>query len=171
MNDEVSVAELLEREGWTETDRRAQGKLRMMAVMLAVVIGCGLAAILVHIGSQAPQADAPSVLDLPRGPTGGLDGGGVPPNPGSAKQTAGSSTVVVTNQAGPLQAGVPWTTTGSTSTTGGATGSNVTPTTDSTPESAPTSSTESAGGNGSTGPRNGPPATTTPNCRLLIFFC
>lgn len=98
MNDEVSVTELLEREGWGELNRKPNGRMRLVAVMLAVVLGCGLAALLVHIGSESSQADSPSLFNLPHGPTGGLAGGGVPSSPTGSEVTDTSATVVVTNE-------------------------------------------------------------------------
>ncbi|MTD56971.1 hypothetical protein [Amycolatopsis pithecellobii] len=107
MNDEVSVAELLEREGWGGPARKSNGRMRMTAVMLAVVLGCGLAALLVHFGSKEPQADSPSVFNLPHPPTGGLAGGGVAVTPSGSEVTATNKTIVVTNQApGAVGAGI-----------------------------------------------------------------
>jgi hypothetical protein len=108
VNDEVSVTELLEREGWREVDPAPKGRMRVVAVMLAVVIGCGLAALLVHFGSQNPQADGPSVFDTPHGPTGGLAGGGVPASPYETDVTSTGTSVVVTNEAAPGIDAIPW---------------------------------------------------------------
>ncbi|GHF44237.1 hypothetical protein FHX82_001884 [Amycolatopsis bartoniae] len=111
MNDEVSVAELLEREGWGEPPSKPNGRMRVVAVMLAVVLGCGIAALLVHFGSQSTQADG-TLFQLPHGPTGGLAGGGVPAEPPSGTETtAGNTTVVVTNVSevqGTGSDGIPW---------------------------------------------------------------
>lgn len=107
MNDEVSVAALLEREGWDEPYRKPSGRMRTTAVMLAVVLGCGLAALLVHFGSKNSEADSPSLFNQPHPPTGGLAGGGVPSLPTGSEVTASTTTVVVTNQApGAVAAGV-----------------------------------------------------------------
>ncbi|WP_328446008.1 hypothetical protein [Amycolatopsis sp. NBC_00438] len=78
MNDEVSVAELLVREGWG--DRPVQSRWRVVAVMLAVVIGCGAAAVLVAFSSgQVHQDAAPvdqiKVVPMPQRTT-GLGGAG-----------------------------------------------------------------------------------------------
>lgn len=111
MNDEVSVTELLEREGWGELDRKPNGRMRVVAVMLAVVLGCGLAAILVHFGSLNSEADSPSVFNLPHAPTGGLAGGGVPATPTGSEITGLNTTVVVTNETevdGTGLDGIPW---------------------------------------------------------------
>lgn len=111
VNDEVSVAELLEREGWQEDPSAASSRFRVVAVMLAVVLGCGLAAILVHLGSQAQQADSPNpaIFDLPHGPTGGLAGGGVPAGPEETEVTGTTTSITVTNEAAPGGSnGIPW---------------------------------------------------------------
>ncbi|WP_020663024.1 hypothetical protein [Amycolatopsis benzoatilytica] len=59
MNDEVSVAELLVREGY---ERRmppaSRSRWRLVAVMLAVVVGCGAAAMLVSYGTTAYDGSA-----------------------------------------------------------------------------------------------------------------
>ncbi|WP_033291001.1 hypothetical protein [Amycolatopsis jejuensis] len=54
MNDEVSVAELLVREGHPgRMPPPSRSRWRMVAVMLAVVVGCGAAAVLVSYGTTA----------------------------------------------------------------------------------------------------------------------
>ncbi|WP_406640275.1 hypothetical protein [Amycolatopsis sp. WGS_07] len=59
MNDEVSVAELLVREGH---ERRipppSRSRWRMVSVMLAVIVGCGAAAMLVSYGTTANDGAA-----------------------------------------------------------------------------------------------------------------
>lgn len=110
MHDEVSVAEILEREGWDEAGTKKNGRMRTMAVMFAVVMGCGLAALLVHFGSQAPQGDS-ALLGLPHPPPGGLAGGGVPSDPATTEVTATDTTVVVTEETtvgGTIGDGIPW---------------------------------------------------------------
>ncbi|NKQ55260.1 hypothetical protein HFP15_20450 [Amycolatopsis sp. K13G38] len=171
MNDEVSVAELLEREGWSEVEPPRRGRLRVLAVMMAVVIGCGLAAIMVHFGSQNPQADSPSLLGLPHGPTGGLAGGGVPSEQSRTEITDTGTTVVVTNQLGHLAAAVPTTTKRPTTVT-------VTQSRDSsTPQLTPTTTTNSAqpsdSGSNSASNNPGAPTTTTKNtrCTFIIVWC
>jgi hypothetical protein len=61
VNDEVSVAELLVREGWGERPPPGSSRWRVVAVMLAVVIGCGTAAVLVAFGSGQVRQDAAPV--------------------------------------------------------------------------------------------------------------
>ncbi|HJQ46663.1 MAG TPA: hypothetical protein VJ870_10125 [Amycolatopsis sp.] len=173
MNDEVSVAALLEREGWTEADPRPKGRMRVLAVMMAVVMGCGLAALLVHLGAADPQADSPALIDVPHGPTGGLAGGGVPSNPSRTEKTDSATSVVVTNQASPLIVGVPWATTHSATKTETVTvtGSSVTSTANSKPETTTTTSAGPTGGNESSTAGTTPPPTTIPSCRLIVLFC
>ncbi|SFA93416.1 hypothetical protein SAMN05216266_102298 [Amycolatopsis marina] len=76
MDDEVSVAQLLEREGWDEHAPPKPGsRLRVLAVMGAVVLGCGVAAVLVRPApNEEPQALWPeetNVIGVPGTPTGG----------------------------------------------------------------------------------------------------
>lgn len=80
MNDEVSVAELLVREGH---ERRipppSRSRWRMVAVMLAVIVGCGAAAMLVSYGTTANDGAARitemRVIEMPdrTGGAGGVD--------------------------------------------------------------------------------------------------
>ena len=173
MNDEVSVAELLEREGWTEAERAPRRRLRVIAVMLAVVMGCGVAAVLVHIGSRDPQADAPPLFDAPHGPPGGLAGGGVPSNPSQTEVTDSDTSVVVTNQAGPVAAGVPWTSKRSTPKTSTVTVTEprVTPTPERTPETTTTTDSGPAGGNQPSTTENTSTTTTRNTCIFIIRWC
>ncbi|MFI5605722.1 hypothetical protein [Amycolatopsis sp. NPDC051903] len=54
VDEEVSVADLLVREGWGERlPPPSRSRWRMVAVMLAVVVGCGAAAVLVGFGTTA----------------------------------------------------------------------------------------------------------------------
>ncbi|TNC28224.1 hypothetical protein FG385_07330 [Amycolatopsis alkalitolerans] len=175
MNDEVSVAELLEREGWGEAQRKPGGRARVMAVMLAVVLGCGLAALLVHFGSMRSEADSPSLVNLPHPPTGGLAGGGVPSGPAPSEVTGRNTTVVVTNQRpGDVGAGInelpgrrpsretatqTVTVTGSQSQQDGP-NSTTSVTTTPTADSSPSNSTA-----------NTSPSRTTPSCVLIFIIC
>ncbi|RSM39168.1 hypothetical protein DMA12_30570 [Amycolatopsis balhimycina DSM 5908] len=74
MNDEISVAELLVREGWGDKPPPASARWRVVAVMLAVVIGCGAAAVLVAFGGTTRQDAAPvdqiQVIPFPQRTTG-----------------------------------------------------------------------------------------------------
>ncbi|GAA3552727.1 hypothetical protein GCM10022222_40480 [Amycolatopsis ultiminotia] len=80
MNDEVSVAELLVREGWGErVPPRSRSRWRMVAVILAVVVGCGAAAVLVSFGTtahdEAVRVTEMRVIEMPdrTGGAGGVD--------------------------------------------------------------------------------------------------
>ncbi|MEU4245940.1 hypothetical protein AB0F15_00860 [Amycolatopsis sp. NPDC026612] len=74
MNDEVSVAELLVREGWGDRPPSAGSRWRVVAVMLAVVVGCGAAAVLVAFGGHERQDASPvdriQVIPFPQRSTG-----------------------------------------------------------------------------------------------------
>lgn len=105
MNDEVSVAELLVREGWGERSGPGQSRWRVLAVMLAVVIGCGAAAVLVGLGGKgtpdASPVDQIQVIPFPQRttglggadqatdspPEGGTGGGDVVPGAGVPRET------------------------------------------------------------------------------------
>ncbi|MFJ7210687.1 hypothetical protein [Amycolatopsis sp. NPDC098790] len=105
MNDEVSVAELLVREGWGERSGPGQSRWRVLAVMLAVVIGCGAAAVLVGLGGKGTENASPvdqiQVIPFPgrttglggadqatdSPPEGGTGGGDVVPGVGVPRET------------------------------------------------------------------------------------
>ncbi|MEV7042456.1 hypothetical protein [Amycolatopsis sp. NPDC051061] len=170
MNDEVSVAELLVREGWGDRSGPGQSRWRVLAVMLAVVIGCGAAAVLVGLSGKGTENASPvdqiQVIPFPgrttglggadqatdSPPEGGTGGGDVVPGVGVPRET-------VTEVPGRAPATESSTTDTATTTTptSGDPGSSVTPTT-----SPP------AGGQ--------PPAHTTtqtpprPSCILIICW-
>jgi hypothetical protein len=106
VNDEVSVAELLVREGWGDRDAPGQSRWRVLAVMLAVVMGCGAAAVLVAFGGGKESQDASpvdqiQVIPFPQRttglggadqatdspPEGGTGGGDVVPGAGVPRET------------------------------------------------------------------------------------
>lgn len=105
MNDEVSVAELLVREGWGDRSGPGQSRWRVLAVMLAVVVGCGAAAVLVGLGGKGRQDASPvdqiQVIPFPQRttglggadqatdspPDGGTGGGDVLPGAGEHRAT------------------------------------------------------------------------------------
>ena len=105
MNDEVSVAELLVREGWGDRSGPGQSRWRVLAVMLAVVIGCGAAAVLVGLGGKGTENASPvdqiQVIPFPgrttglggadqatdSPPEGGTGGGDVVPGAGVPRET------------------------------------------------------------------------------------
>ncbi|MEV6896965.1 hypothetical protein [Amycolatopsis sp. NPDC051372] len=70
VDEEVSVAELLVREGWGERlPPPSRSRWRMVAVMVAVVVGCGAAAILVSFGTtandEATRLTEMKVIEMP----------------------------------------------------------------------------------------------------------
>ena len=174
MNDEVSVTEILEREGWQEDPSGPRSRFRVIAVLLAVVLGCGLAAILVHIGSQDSRTDSngPAVFNLPHGPTGGLAGGGVPASPDDTQVTGTSSSITVTNEAGSTGSTdsdwIPWTTKRHKATT-------VTVTESSTPPSSgkagATTTPAGTPGSATPGPNSSSAPSAPPSCVVLFLFC
>ncbi|WP_093571978.1 hypothetical protein [Amycolatopsis rubida] len=99
MNDEVSVAELLVREGH---ERRipppSRSRWRMVSVMLAVIVGCGAAAMLVSYGTTANDGAARitemRVIEMPdrTGGAGGVDETN-PPTPTGEETEEGTAGV------------------------------------------------------------------------------
>jgi hypothetical protein len=92
VNEEVSVADLLVREGWGErVPPPSRSRWRMVAVMLAVVVGCGAAAVLVGFGTTANDTAARvtemKVIEMPDR-TGGA-GGVSETNPPTVGGTSG----------------------------------------------------------------------------------
>ncbi|QRP45603.1 hypothetical protein [Amycolatopsis sp. FDAARGOS 1241] len=70
VDEEVSVADLLVREGWGERlPPPSRSRWRMVAVMLAVVVGCGAAAVLVGFGTtandEASRITEMKVIEMP----------------------------------------------------------------------------------------------------------
>jgi hypothetical protein len=182
VNDDVSVTRLSEPEGQYDAPSSAASRFRLVAVMLAVVLGCGLAAILVHLASTQQRADdqGQSVFDVPRGPTGGLAGGGVPSSRDETEVTDTSTKVTVTNEAPPTGSnGLPWATRRHPTSTVTVTQSSQPSTAGSTtrPPGNPRSGTNAGGGNGGNSTAKTPPpgnttSTTPPNlCLLGILFC
>ena len=173
MNDDVSVAELLEREGWREQPRSPRSRFQVMAVMLAVVLGCGLAAILVKVGADTQNDTDSSLFTLPSGPTGGLAGGGVPGDPNTTERTNSSSRVVVTNESPGAEDGddvIPWKTRSRTSTA-----TETVTVTDS--DQPPTSGAGAPSGTTGPGQPGTPPdgssttSTRTPPSCVLVILC
>jgi hypothetical protein len=170
VNDEVSVAELLVREGWG--DRPVQSRWRVVAVMLAVVIGCGAAAVLVAFSSgQVRQDAAPvdqiKVIPMPQRTTGlgGADQATDSPNDGGVGGGTGGDVVPGTHEGTVTE--VPGRTsdtesstessTATTTPTDGGPGTTVTPTT-----------TTPAGGQSPPPPTSSAPHQVT--CILIICW-
>jgi len=122
VDDEVSVAELLVREGWGDDESpAARSRWRVVAVMLAVVIGCGTAAVLVAFNGtprqDAQQVDQIRVIPMPDRTTGlgGADqstdspdeggvGGGTGDSPGTGTHTTKTVAHSATSSAVPTSA-------------------------------------------------------------------
>lgn len=182
MNDDVSVATLSDPEGQYDAPSSAASRFRVVAVMLAVVLGCGLAAILVHMASTEQRADdqGPSVFDVPHGPTGGLAGGGVPSSEDETEVTNTSTRITVTNQAPPTGGnGLPWANRRHSASTVTVTQQSSQP---STTGAAPHPGNPRSGTNGGVNPGGNsshdttPPGNTTntppsPPCLLGLLLC
>ncbi|MCR6485519.1 hypothetical protein M8542_22070 [Amycolatopsis sp. OK19-0408] len=167
MNDEVSVAELLVREGWGDRPESGQSRWRVLAVMLAVVMGCGVAAVLVGLSGKGTQDAAPvdqiHVIPFPQRttglggadqatdspPEGGTGGGDVVPGVGVPRET-------VTE--------VPGTTPTTDSST--ETSTTTTPTSGGPDSATPTTPTSPGGGHHP--PTTPPPP--RPTCILIICW-
>ncbi|WET80049.1 serine/threonine protein kinase [Amycolatopsis sp. QT-25] len=78
-DDDVSVADLLIREGWDDHEEsRAKSRWRVVAVVIAVVVACGTAAVLVGFDSAPEPIAQPNqigVIEMPKRPSenGGAD--------------------------------------------------------------------------------------------------
>ena len=150
MNDEVSVAELLVREGWGDRSGPGQSRWRVLAVMLAVVIGCGAAAVLVGLSGKGTENASPvdqiQVIPFPgrttglggadqatdSPPEGGTGGGDVVPGVGVPRETV---TEVPGSDPTTESSTDPATTT--TTSTSGDPSSSVTPTSTTPPQVPP----------------------------------
>ncbi|MEV5720861.1 hypothetical protein AB0L41_43945 [Amycolatopsis mediterranei] len=104
MNDEVSVAELLVREGWGDRPGPGQSRWRVVAVMLAVIVGCGAAAALVAFGGKeredASPVDQIQVIPFPQRTTGlgGADQATDSPPDGGIGGGTGGDVVTASNE-------------------------------------------------------------------------
>ncbi|WP_410562083.1 hypothetical protein [Amycolatopsis sp. cmx-4-61] len=104
MNDEVSVAELLVREGWGDRPGPGQSRWRVVAVMLAVIVGCGAAAALVAFSGKERQDASPvdqiQVIPFPQRTTGlgGADQATDSPPDGGIGGGTGGDVVTASNE-------------------------------------------------------------------------
>jgi hypothetical protein len=104
VNDEVSVAELLVREGWGDRPGPGQSRWRVVAVMLAVIVGCGAAAALVAFGGNERQDASPvdqiQVIPFPQRTTGlgGADQATDSPPDGGIGGGTGGDVVTASNE-------------------------------------------------------------------------
>lgn len=166
MNNEVWVTQPIPREAWDEAPpSKPKMRWRMVAVMAAVVLGCGAAAFLVHLGStvnrQAEQIEQVGIIQMPDRTT-GVAGPGTTPEPDPAPGGTGAGTQTTTKTTSSSQ--------DPTSET-----SSIEQASETTSTSETTSGTNPAT---TTPPRNTsqpepakpPPSTTkTTTCFLLIF--
>ncbi|WP_410638114.1 hypothetical protein [Amycolatopsis sp. lyj-346] len=175
MNDEISIAELLVREGWGDRPGPGQSRWRVVAVMLAVIVGCGAAATLVAFGGKERQDAAPvdqiQVIPFPQRTTGlgGADQATDSPSEGGIGGGTGGDVVTASNEHRGTVTEVPGRDPATTE-------SNSTGTT--TPATTPSGADPSTTGTPTTGnppPSGGRPPTPTttpraePSCVLLII--
>ncbi|MEU5257402.1 hypothetical protein [Amycolatopsis sp. NPDC021455] len=180
MNDEISVAELLVREGWGDNPPPASSRWRVVAVMMAVVIGCGAAAVLVAFGGKTRQDASPvdqiQVIPFPQRTTGlgGADQATDSPSDGGIGGGTGGDVVTAAGEHRGTVTEVPGSTAPATQSSGGS--STETPTTPTTtagpqpPGSSAATTTPPAGGHSPTPtpPQQQPPKPTT--CFLIICW-
>ena len=176
MNDEISVAELLVREGWGDSPPPTSSRWRVVAVMLAVVMGCGAAAVLVAFGGNTRQDASPvdqiQVIPFPQRTTGlgGADQATDSPSDGGIGGGTGGEVVTASGEHRGTVTEVPGRTpTTKSSSSGTENPVTTTPTTADLqpPGSSVTTTTPPAGGH--------PPATTTAppkptSCFLIICW-
>lgn len=171
MNDEVSVAELLVREGWGDRPGPGQSRWRVVAVMLAVIVGCGAAAALVAFGGNERQDAAPvdqiQVIPFPQRTTGlgGADQATDSPSDGGIGGGTGGDVVTASNEHRGTVTEVPGRDPATTD-------SNSTGT--ATPTATSGADPSTTGGATTTPPGNPPqpsrPPTTTPPPRTSCFL-
>jgi hypothetical protein len=95
VNNEVPVAQLLVRDGRNQSGPlNARSRWRVIAVMLAVVLGCGAAAVMVRVGSSARQQAQPTeqigIIQMPQR-TNGAAGADTTPDPESSAGVPGGN--------------------------------------------------------------------------------
>jgi hypothetical protein len=182
VNDEVSVAELLVREGWGDRPGPGQSRWRVVAVMLAVIVGCGAAAALVAFGGKERQDAAPvdqiQVIPFPQRTTGlgGADQATDSPPDGGIGGGTGGDVVTASNEHRGTVTEVPGRNP-ATETTGAGVGTGT-----ATPTATPSGSAPSATGSPTPTPTGNPPPsggrpptpTTTPRSEppcILGIIC
>ena len=181
MNDEISVAELLVREGWGDNPPPASSRWRVVAVMMAVVIGCGAAAVLVAFGGKTRQDDASpvdqiQVIPFPQRTTGlgGADQATDSPSDGGIGGGTGGDVVTAAGEHRGTVTEVPGRTAPATPTSSDTGSGTATPTTTPTtagiaPSGSPvTTTTPPAGGHSPTPTPPQQPKPTT--CFLIICW-
>ncbi|MEV6829314.1 hypothetical protein [Amycolatopsis sp. NPDC051102] len=178
MNDEVSVAELLVREGWGDRPGPGQSRWRVVAVMLAVIVGCGAAAALVAFGGKERQDASPvdqiQVIPFPQRTTGlgGADQATDSPHDGGIGGGTGGDVVPASGEHRGTVTEVPGRTSATeTGSTGTAT-PTATPTGGAGSSTPPTATTTPAGNPPPSGGHSPAPTTTPrpePSCVLLVI--
>jgi hypothetical protein len=170
VNDEVSVAELLVREGWGDRETPGQSRWRVLAVMLAVVMGCGAAAVLVAFGGGKESQDASpvdqiQVIPFPQRTTGlgGVDQATDSPSDGGVGGGTGGDVVPGSHEHRGTVTEVP----GSTPATESSTRETSTVTTTPTDGGTVTPTTTPPGGQT---PPHSPPKPPRPTCILIICW-
>ncbi len=167
-DDDVSVADLLIREGWDDHEEsRAKSRWRVIAVTIGVVVACGAAAVLFGFDSEPEQNAQPnqiSVIEMPKRP--------------SENRGADATSAVQTIETGGTgeSSGAGTSSQPAKTTSSRRTSSSAAPTSDSPDPTTPTSSNKPAdpprttGSTGAPKPPNPTPAppTTTPTeeCNL-----
>ncbi|WP_206796167.1 hypothetical protein [Amycolatopsis sp. MtRt-6] len=179
MNDEVSVAELLVREGWGDRAEPGQSRWRVVAVMLAVIVGCGAAAALVAFSGKERQDASPvdqiQVIPFPQRTTGlgGADQATDSPPDGGIGGGTGGDVVTASNEHRGTVTEVPGrdpATTADSTATGTA---DPTATSSSSDPSSTGSATTTPPGNppsASGRPPSTPPAPPRTSCFLIICW-
>lgn len=172
MNDEVSVAELLVREGWGDRSEPGQSRWRVVAVMLAVVLGCGAAAVLVALGGgkgtqDASPVDQIQVIPFPQRTTGlgGADQATDSPSDGGVGGGTGGDVETKSGEPRATVTEVPGTDPTEPTTT-----DSASPTTTSTSGAPGTTVTTTTNPGGHVPPPTTTPAPPRPSCLLIICW-
>ncbi|MGC7100388.1 hypothetical protein ACPZ19_37390 [Amycolatopsis lurida] len=166
MKHEVTVAQLLEREGWDSRRRpKSRSRLQLFSVMAAVVIGCGIAALLVRVvHAPSPEHRAETIVE---------DVGIVQPPARTPSGVAGPEATVASDEPKLVPGGGAWyeeeeTTTRNRETTTEPTTTSKKPTTTTTNQpSNPGGGTDPT----TTTTSKKPPTTTTTKCVIWPLIC
>jgi hypothetical protein len=167
VNNEVWVTQPIPREAWNEAPpSKPKMRWRMVAVMAAVVLGCGAAAFLVHLGStvnrQAEQIEQVGIIQMPDR-TSGVAGPGTTPEPDPVPGGTGGGTQ--TTAKAPSSSQDPTSETTSTEQTAETTSASETTSSGATTTTPPRSTSQPT-----SAPVKPPPSPTkTTGCFLLIF--
>lgn len=165
MKHEVTVAQLLEREGWDARRRpKSRSRLQLFSVMAAVVIGCGIAALLVRVvHAPSPEHRAETIVE---------DVGIVQPPARTPSGVAGPEATVASDEPKLVPGGGAWyeeeTTTRERETT------SEPPTTTKKPTTTTTDQPTEPGGGAdptTTTTSKKPTTTTTTRCALWPLIC